>query len=119
MRYVYILQSVGDHEHHYVGMSEDIFERLAAHNAGRVSHTAKFRPWRMKTYVCFSDEAQAPLILGRRGKFDAPVQRRPIIARAVVGAPRDAVVRDLIASDVGIALGRMGVMGAAVQHGRD
>jgi predicted GIY-YIG superfamily endonuclease len=32
---------------------------LAKHNAGEVPHTAKFRPWRLKTYDAFSDEQQA------------------------------------------------------------
>jgi hypothetical protein len=32
---------------------------LAKHNAGEVEHTAKYPPWRLKTYIAFSDEAQA------------------------------------------------------------
>jgi putative endonuclease len=32
---------------------------LAKHNAGEVTHTSKYRPWRLKTYVAFSDEKQA------------------------------------------------------------
>ena len=58
MRYVYILQSM-DAEHFYIGMTDDLRARLAKHNAGEVTHTSKFGPWRMKTYVAFSDEAQA------------------------------------------------------------
>ena len=33
--------------------------RLAKHNAGEVPHTSKFRPWRIKTYVAFTDAKQA------------------------------------------------------------
>jgi predicted GIY-YIG superfamily endonuclease len=33
--------------------------RLAKHNAGEVPHTSKFGPWRIKTYVAFSDEKRA------------------------------------------------------------
>jgi hypothetical protein len=33
--------------------------RLAKHNAGEVPHTSKYRPWRLKTYVAFSDEQKA------------------------------------------------------------
>lgn len=29
------------------------------HNAGEVSHTSKFMPWELKTYVAFSNEQQA------------------------------------------------------------
>ncbi|HWA90591.1 MAG TPA: GIY-YIG nuclease family protein [Rhizomicrobium sp.] len=58
MKYVYILRSTED-EHYYVGLTDDLRARLQAHNAGQVPHTQKFKPWRIKTYVGFSDEAQA------------------------------------------------------------
>jgi putative endonuclease len=58
MKYVYILESL-DGEHYYVGIADDVFSRLNKHNAGEVSHTPKYRPWRLKTYVAFSDEKQA------------------------------------------------------------
>ncbi len=49
MKYVYILES-HDSEHFYVGLTDDVPARLAKHNAGEVSHTSKYRPWRLKTY---------------------------------------------------------------------
>lgn len=58
MKYVYILQSI-DAEHFYVGVTDDLRVRLAKHNAGEVPHTSKHLPWRVKTYVGFSDEKQA------------------------------------------------------------
>jgi len=58
MMYVYILESL-DSEHFYVGITNDLRTRLAKHNAGEVSHTSKYRPWRLKTYVAFSNEARA------------------------------------------------------------
>jgi predicted GIY-YIG superfamily endonuclease len=42
MKYVYILQSPP--EHFNVGVTGDIEGRLAKHNAGEVSHTAKHIP---------------------------------------------------------------------------
>ncbi len=33
--------------------------RLAAHNAGRCSHTAKHRPWAVDVFVTFADETRA------------------------------------------------------------
>jgi len=58
MKYVYVLQSLtGDH--HYTGITDDMVARLAKHNSGAVTHTAKFRPWQIKTYIAFSDEARA------------------------------------------------------------
>jgi putative endonuclease len=59
MKYVYILESIDDAKHHYTGTADDLKDRLHRHNAGQVSHTSKFKPWRLKTYVAFSDEAQA------------------------------------------------------------
>ena len=58
MKYVYILESP-DSEHFYVGITDDVRARLAKHNAGEVPHTSKYGPWRIKTYVAFSNEAQA------------------------------------------------------------
>ena len=58
MKYVYILESeIG--EHFYVGITVDLRERLKMHNAGNVTHTSKFRPWQLKTYIAFSDERSA------------------------------------------------------------
>lgn len=58
MKYVYILESL-DGLHFYVGITDDLRARLAKHNAGEVPHTSKYAPWRLKTYVAFSDEKQA------------------------------------------------------------
>jgi len=59
MKYVYILQSDLADEHFYVGITDDLRARLSKHNNGEVSHTSKFRPWRLKTYVAFADETKA------------------------------------------------------------
>jgi len=57
--YVYILRSECDFKSFYVGITEDLKARLIKHNSGGVSHTAKNRPWRIKTAVAFTDENQA------------------------------------------------------------
>jgi predicted GIY-YIG superfamily endonuclease len=57
--YVYILQSKLSTEHFYVGRTEDLRARLKKHNAGEVPHTAKFRPWQIKTAVAFNEEKRA------------------------------------------------------------
>jgi len=57
--YVYILQSEVDTGHFYVGSTENLKRRIQKHNAGQVSHTSKFRPWRIKTAIAFSDQSQA------------------------------------------------------------
>ncbi len=58
MKYVYILENY-DSDHFYVGLTNDLRARLAKHNSGEVSHTSKYKPWRLKTYVGFSDKARA------------------------------------------------------------
>jgi predicted GIY-YIG superfamily endonuclease len=40
-------------------MTADLRGRIAKHNAGEVSHTSKYVPWELKTYIAFSDEARA------------------------------------------------------------
>ena len=59
MKYVYILQSELDTEHYYTGITDNVENRLSKHNSGAVKHTAKFRPWRIKTYIAFSNVSQA------------------------------------------------------------
>ena len=43
----------------YVGVTSNLRTRLAEHNSGKSPHTAKYRPWRLVTYVAFSDRQQA------------------------------------------------------------
>ena len=57
--YVYILQSQTDRKHFYVGNTENLLTRIEKQNAGEVPHTAKFRPWTIKTAIAFSDKEQA------------------------------------------------------------
>ena len=59
MIYVYILQSIADPDHFYTGIARDLRARLKKHNSGDVSHTSKFKPWRVNTYIAFSDEKRA------------------------------------------------------------
>ena len=59
--YVYILEAEGSdfRKHFYVGRTSELHARLAKHNAGEVSHTAKFKPWRIRTAIAFNEEARA------------------------------------------------------------
>jgi len=59
MKYVYLLQSQSHLDQRYVGLTANVTKRLAAHNAGQSSHTSKYRPWRLVTFVAFSDETKA------------------------------------------------------------
>ncbi len=57
--YVYILRSETDAESYYIGITEDLKARILKHNSGGVPHTAKNRPWQIKTAIAFTDKQQA------------------------------------------------------------
>jgi predicted GIY-YIG superfamily endonuclease len=59
VHYVYLLESQSHPGQHYTGLTDDLRARLAQHNAAQVTHTSKFRPWRLVTYLAFSTRAQA------------------------------------------------------------
>jgi putative endonuclease len=64
MKYVYMLESLTEAGRHYVGGTLDLRKRFAEHNRGESPHTSKFIPWRLVTYVAFSDPKKA-------GRFEA------------------------------------------------
>jgi len=57
--YVYILESESEADRFYVGATQDLKARLAKHNSGEVPHNSKDVPWRLKTYLAFSDKEHA------------------------------------------------------------
>ena len=57
--YVYILRSTRQAGGHYVGITNDLENRLARHNAGEVRHTSKGRPWKIETAIAFNVKAKA------------------------------------------------------------
>ena len=57
--YVYILESLSVAGGFYVGLTDDPAARLAKHNGGGVPHTAKQRPWCIKTAIAFRDRTRA------------------------------------------------------------
>ena len=59
MDYVYLIESVSVPGQRYVGLTRNLKLRLERHNAGQSSHTAKFKPWRLVTYLGLSDRAKA------------------------------------------------------------
>jgi predicted GIY-YIG superfamily endonuclease len=54
-----LLQSESAIGQRYVGVTADLRQRLAEHNAGKSAHTSKYVPWKLVTYVAFSDERKA------------------------------------------------------------
>lgn len=59
MFYVYLIQSERFPNQRYIGYSANLKQRLADHNAGYSKHTAKFKPWKLITYIAFSNEISA------------------------------------------------------------
>jgi len=59
MYYVYLLRSIPNPDQTYIDFTENLKARLAAHNHGQSSHTAKFKPWEMMTYLAFKDRPRA------------------------------------------------------------
>lgn len=59
MHYVYQLRSESDPAQTYIGYTENLKLRLAAHNAGSSSHTSKYRPGRLVTYHALKEKSKA------------------------------------------------------------
>jgi putative endonuclease len=59
MFYVYMLQSEARPDERYTGFTTDLKQRLKKHNEGASIHTAKYRPWRLVSYLAFENERRA------------------------------------------------------------
>jgi predicted GIY-YIG superfamily endonuclease len=57
--YVYIIRSMSSPKETYVGATANLKQRIADHNAGKSTHTAKFKPWELIWYCAFSDKFRA------------------------------------------------------------
>lgn len=63
MKYVYIIQSISNENHFYIGCTVDLKRRLNEHNSGKSRATKPYTPWKIKTYIAFDNHEQA-------GKFE-------------------------------------------------
>jgi putative endonuclease len=59
MWYVYIIRSISNRDQEYTGATEDLRQRIAAHNAGKSTHTAKYKPWELLWYSAFPSKLTA------------------------------------------------------------
>lgn len=59
MCYVYLIESIAQPKIRYVGFSSDLKQRITEHNSGKNKSTALNRPWRLVTYLAFSEKQQA------------------------------------------------------------
>ena len=58
-RFVYVLRNSEIPPRYYTGLTSKVSNRLAEHNAGNNTHTAKYRPWSIDVVIEFSDERRA------------------------------------------------------------
>jgi predicted GIY-YIG superfamily endonuclease len=58
MYYVYAIKSQIDGRV-YVGFSNELEQRVKAHNAGQSNYTAKHKPWTLIFYAAFESERTA------------------------------------------------------------
>ncbi|MFA6234280.1 MAG: GIY-YIG nuclease family protein [Bacteroidota bacterium] len=59
MNFVYVLRSLANPSHYYVGRTSDPMRRLDEHNSGKSKHTAKYKPWELSAYIAFPDLTRA------------------------------------------------------------
>ena len=59
MYYVYLIESLSAAGERYVRITTNLEQRLREHDAGKSSHTSKFKPWKLIAYVAFTDRAKA------------------------------------------------------------
>ena len=57
--WVYLLQCLPYPKQRYIGVAEQVEERLAAHNAGKSKFTSKYKPWKVVVAVHFDEDRKA------------------------------------------------------------
>ena len=57
--FVYILRNTENPPRYYTGHTSNVARRLAEHNAGSCTHTAKYRPWLIDVVIEFPNEHRA------------------------------------------------------------
>jgi putative endonuclease len=72
------LESISAPGDRYVGVTSDLPARLKRHNSGGSPHKSKFAPWRLETYIAFSQRSKAEAfeIYLKSGSGHAFAQRR-------------------------------------------
>ncbi|MFC1842486.1 GIY-YIG nuclease family protein [Candidatus Dependentiae bacterium] len=59
MYYVYIIQSINYPEKRYVGITQNMRQRLANHNIGTTLYSRKYKPWVFMMCLCFKNKDKA------------------------------------------------------------
>jgi putative endonuclease len=59
MWYVYIIRSIAFPYQECTGATADLKRWMSDHNAGKSTHTGKFKPWELAWYCAFPDKYRA------------------------------------------------------------
>ena len=59
MYYVYLIQSINSPNQKYIGYTTDLKARINYHNHGKSKYTSKDKPWKLITFLGFSDKKSA------------------------------------------------------------
>ena len=59
MHYVYIIRSIKDPNETYIGYTINLKDRISKHNEGGSKHTASCKPWKLITYISFTEKREA------------------------------------------------------------
>ncbi|MBD3297077.1 MAG: GIY-YIG nuclease family protein [candidate division Zixibacteria bacterium] len=59
MKYVYLLRSRSQPTKTYIGITDNLDQRLLEHNSGKSIHTSRFKPWLIEVAICFVDDERA------------------------------------------------------------
>jgi putative endonuclease len=59
MYYVYLIKSISFPDQTYIGYTTDLNKRLKKHNQHSSSHTKKYAPWKLISYIAFDSKIKA------------------------------------------------------------
>ena len=59
MFYVYLIKSEKFLDQRYIGFTNNLKQRMYEHNNGMSSYTKKYAPWKLITYIAFSEKSAA------------------------------------------------------------
>ncbi len=57
--YIYILESIFYPNQTYIGFTSELKKRLDKHNDGGSYYTSKYKPWKIKAAILFTDKEKA------------------------------------------------------------
>ena len=56
---VYIIKSIKYPSKHYVGITQDLKNRLKNHNRSQSAYSKRYAPWELETYIVFKNKILA------------------------------------------------------------